>query len=58
MKLGQIGVGLNIDQNHSSCLQSYIWSLFAQIHMKSGPKVKLCQVEVDSNIAQCHSSNP
>ena len=33
-------------------------SLFAPIHMKNWPKVKLGQVQVGSNIAQNHSSNP
>ena len=33
-------------------------SLFAPIHMKSLPKVKLGKVQVGSNIAQNHPSNP
>ena len=33
-------------------LGSHIWSLFAQMHMKSWRKYKLGQVEVSSNIAQ------
>ena len=37
---------------------SHIWSLFAPIHMKSWPKLKLGQVQVGSNIAQNHSSSP
>ena len=37
---------------------SHIWSLFAPIHMKSWPKVKLGQVQVGSNIAQNHSFSP
>ena len=59
VKLGQVQVGSNIAQNHSSSpyrksylviicpssheklIKSEIWSLFAQIHMKSWPKVKL-----------------
>ena len=47
------------------CLESlvwyiggHIWSLFAPIHMKSLPKVKLGQIGVSSNIAQNHSSSP
>ena len=36
---------------------SLIWSLFATIHMKSWPKVKLVQIQVSSNIAQNHSSS-
>ena len=32
--------------------------LFAPIHMKSSPKVKLGKVQVGSNIAQNHSSSP
>ena len=36
----------------------HIWSLFAPIHIKSWPKVKLGHVQVDSNIAQNHSSSP
>ena len=35
--------------------QEIIWSLFAIIHMKSWPKVKLGQVEVVSNISLNHS---
>ena len=31
-----------------------MWSLFVPVPVKSWPKVKLCQVEVDSNIAQNH----
>ena len=37
---------------------SHIWSLFAPIHMKSWPKMKLGQVQVGLNIAQNHSSSP
>ena len=37
---------------------SHIWSLFAPIHKKSIPKVKLEQVQVGSDIAQNHSSSP
>ena len=33
---------------------SQIWSLFAPIHMKSGPKVKLGQIQIGLNIAQNH----
>ena len=59
VKLGQVQVGLNIAQNHSSNpLGSHTWSLFASIHMKSWPKVKLGQVGVGLNIAQNQSSNP
>ena len=59
VKLGQVQVGSNIAQNHSSnpYMGSHIWSLFAPIHMKSWPKVKLGQVQVGSNIAQNHSSS-
>ena len=39
-------------------IESYIWSLFGSIHMKSLPKVKLGQVQVGSTIAQNHSSSP
>ena len=39
-------------------IESHIWSLFAPIHMKIWPKVKLGQVQVGSNIAQNHSSSP
>ena len=31
-----------------------MWTLFVPIHAKISPKVKLGQVEVDSNIAQNH----
>ena len=31
-----------------------MWSLFVPVHMKSLPKLKLGQVEVNSNIAQNH----
>ena len=31
-----------------------MWSLFVPVHVKSWPKVKLGQVEVDSDIAQNH----
>ena len=72
VKLGEVQVGSNIAQNHSSSssrfehcsesliypIRSHIWSLFTPIHMKSWPKVKLGQVQVGSNIAQNHSSNP
>ena len=34
--------------------KSYVVIICAPIHVKSIPKVKLCQVEVDSNIAQNH----
>ena len=54
VKLGQVQVGSNIAQNHSSSP----WSLFAPIHMKSWPKVKLGKVQVGSNIAQNQSSSP
>ena len=37
---------------------SQIWSLFAPIHMKSWPKVKLGKVQIGSNVAQNHSSSP
>ena len=57
VKLGQVQVGSNIAQNHSSSKYEVIWSLFVPIHMKSWPKVKLGQVEVGSNIAQNHSSS-
>ena len=93
MKLGQVGVGLNIAQNHFSSpyeglyghyltqftckvdqklnkvrltsvrillsitdlvpRKSYL-SLLVLIHMTNGPKVKLDQVGVGSNIAQNH----
>ena len=45
LKLGQVGVGSNITQDHSSSLKevNYVWSLFSQIHMKSW-KLKLDQV--------------
>ena len=54
VKLGQVQVGSNIAQNHSSSTLS----LFAPIQMKSWPKLKLGQVQVGSNIAQNHSSSP
>ena len=38
-------------------LGSHSWSLFAQIHMKSLPKVKSGQIGVDSNIAENHISS-
>ena len=38
-------------------LGNHIWSLFAQIHRKSWPKVKSDQIGVCSNIAQNHSSS-
>ena len=31
-----------------------MWSLYMPMHVKSLPKAKLGQVEVDSNIAQNH----
>ena len=31
-----------------------MWSLYVPIHVKIWPKVKLGQVEIDSNIAQNH----
>ena len=37
---------------------SHSWSLFAPIHMKSWPRVKLGQIQVGSNITQNHSSSP
>ena len=43
---------------HYQLIRSQIWLLFAPIHMKSRPKVKICQVQVSSNIAQNHSSSP
>ena len=59
VKLGQVQVSSNIAQNtHLAHRKSYIWSLFAPIHVESWPKVKLGQVQVGSNIAQNHSSNP
>ena len=58
VKLGQVQVGLNIAQNHSSSPEEVIWSLFAPLHMKSWSKVKLGPVQVGSNIAQNHSSSP
>ena len=39
-------------------IASHVWSLVAPMHMKSIAKVKLCQVEVSSNIAHNHSSSP
>ena len=58
-KLGQIQVGSNIAQNHSSSPYEVISGhYFPPIHMKSWPKEKLGQVQVGSNIAQNHSSNP
>ena len=33
---------------------SHMWSLFVPVHVQIWPKVKLGQVEVDSNIAQNH----
>ena len=39
-------------------IESQIWSLFAPIHMKSWPKMKLGEVQVGLNIAQNHSSRP
>ena len=58
-KLGQVQIGSNIAQNHSSSpYESHIWSLFAPIHMKSWPKVKLGQIQLGLSIAQNHSSSP
>ena len=54
LKIGQVEVGSNIAQNHSS---SVVLSGH-YLHMKSWPKVKLGQIKVDSNIAQNHSSSP
>ena len=40
-KLGQVGVGSNIAQNHScSPLESHIWPLFVPIHLTNWPKLK------------------
>ena len=59
VKLGQVQVGSNIAQNHSSSKQEVISGHYLfPIHMKSWPKVKLGQVQVGSNIAQNHSSSP
>ena len=57
-KLGQVGLGLNIAQNHFSSPGSHSWSLFDPIHMQSWPKVNLGQAGVGSNSAQNHSSSP
>ena len=54
--LGQFKTLLRI--THLAHIGSHSWSLFAPIHMKSWPKVKLGQVQVSSNIAQNHSSRP
>ena len=43
---------------HTGRLAHYCHVPLAPIHIKSWPKVKLGQVQVGSNIAQNHSSNP
>ena len=70
VKLGQVEVGLNISQNHSSSLfelcsetlvwpiESHFWSLLTPIHMKIWPKAKLGQVGLGLNIASNHFSSP
>ena len=59
VKLGQVQVGSNIAQNHSSIPKEVLYGhCLPPIHMKSWPKVKLGQVQVGSNIAQNHSSSP
>ena len=56
VKLGQVEVGSNITQNHSSRLWEVISCHYLPpIHMKSWLKVKSSQVEAGSNIAQNHS---
>ena len=55
MKLGQVEVGLNIAQNHSS-RKSYLVIICPNSHEKL-PKSKLRQVGVGSNIVQNHLSN-
>ena len=47
MKSGQVGVGSNIAQNHSFSLWEVI---FALIHMKSLPEVKLSKVIICPNL--------
>ena len=47
MKSGQVGVGSNIAQNHSFSLWEVI---FAPIHMKSLPEVKLSKVIICPNL--------
>ena len=54
-KLGQVGVGSNITQNHSSSIQGVISGHYLP-KCKSWPNIKLCLIEVGSNIAQNHSS--
>ena len=46
VKLGQVQVGSNIAQNHSS--NPYSWSLFALIHMKRCIDQKLTYVKFKS----------
>ena len=46
MKSGHVGVGSNIAQNHSFSLWEVI---FAPIHMKSLPEVKLSKVIISPN---------
>ena len=55
VKLGQVQVGSNIAQNHSS--SPYLAIICPNSHEKL-MKVKLGQVQVGSNIAQNHSSGP
>ena len=42
----------------SFILPYHIWSLFATIHKKSWPNVKIYQIGVGSDIAQNHSTGP
>ena len=41
-----------------SPMGSHIWSLFAQTHMQSSPKLKLGQIGAGFNITQNQSSSP
>ena len=59
LKLGLVGIGSNIAQNHlSSLLRSPIWSLVAPMHMQGWLNYNLGQVGVGSIIVQNHSSGP
>ena len=56
VKLGQVGVGLNTAQNHSSkALKCYIWSLFPQVTYTFDNKsyyILLCQAGVVPNMGE------
>ena len=58
VKLGQVEIGSNIAQNHSSNLYEVLSDHFIYPnHMKSWPKAKLSQVGLGLNIAQNHFSS-